>query len=428
VSAPEARATGDPALGAVLDKVSRRLIPFMFVLYVVAYLDRINVGFAALQMQADLGFDARVYGLGAGIFFLGYFAFEIPSNLILARVGARVWIARIMVSWGLASMAMAAVVGERSFYLLRLLLGIAEAGFFPGMILYLTYWFPAAVRARAIARFMTATAIAGVVGGPLSGLLLGLDGVGGLQGWQWLFLLEGVPAVLLGAVVLLRLPDGPADATFLGPEERTRLAACLAAEPTRAEDHTTLRAALGSGRVWLLGLLYFLLVNGFYGVSLWLPQIVQRLSGAGDLLVGVVSAVPYVVAAVGMVIVGAHSDRTGERRWHVAVPAVVGALGLVAAGRASSPVGALVALSVAALGIWSALGPFWALPTTQLRGTAAAAGIALVNSLGNLGGFAGPYGIGVVREATGSFSGGLDALAVALVVAGALALGVGRRS
>jgi ACS family tartrate transporter-like MFS transporter len=295
------------------------------------------------------------------------------------------------------------------------------------MILYLTYWFPAAVRARAIARFMTATAIAGVVGGPLSGLLLGLDGVGGLRGWQWLFLLEGAPAVLLGAIVLLRLPNGPADAKFLAPDERARLAARVAAERPPPEGHTTLRAALASGRVWLLGLLYFLLVNGFYGVSLWLPQLVQRLSGAGYLVVGLVSAVPYVVAAVGMVLVGAHSDRTGERRWHVALPAAVGALGLVAATRTTAPAATLAALSVAALGIWSALGPFWALPTTLLGGTGAAAGIALVNSLGNLGGFVGPYGIGRVREATGSFTGGLDALAVGLVVAGALALGVGRR-
>jgi ACS family tartrate transporter-like MFS transporter len=368
-----------------------------------------------------------VYGLGAGIFFLGYFAFEIPSNLVLARVGARAWIARIMISWGLVSMAMAAVVGARSFYVLRLLLGIAEAGFFPGMILYLTYWFPAAERARAIARFMTATAIAGVVGGPVSGLLLGLDGVAGLQGWQWLFLLEGAPAVVLGVVVLVHLPDGPADATFLTPDERAGLAARLAAEGRPADGHTTLRAALGSGRVWLLGLLYFLLVNGFYGVSLWLPQIVQGLSGAGDLVVGVVSAVPYLVAAVGMVLVAAHSDRTGERRWHVAIPAAAGAVGLVAAAHVPGPAAALAALCLAAVGIWSALGPFWALPTALLSGRAAAAGIALVNSLGNLGGFVGPYGIGVVRETTGSFALGLDALAVALLAAGALALSVGRR-
>lgn len=411
---------------AVLSKVSRRLIPFMFVLYVVAYLDRINVGFAALQMQDDLGFDAAVYGLGAGIFFLGYFAFEIPSNLAMARVGARVWIARIMLSWGVVSMAMATVAGPWSFYVLRFVLGVAEAGFFPGMILYLTYWFPAAARARAIARFMTGTAIAGVVGGPLSGLLLGLDGLGGWRGWQWLFVVEGLPAVLLGAVVLFYLPDGPADATFLSPAERAWLARRLAADGPAAGGHTTLRAALGSGRVWLLGLLYFLVVQSFYGVSLWLPQIVQRLSGAGDVAVGVVAAVPYVVAAVGMVIAGAHSDRTGERRWHVAVAAAVGAIGLVGAARASAPAAALAALSVSALGIWSALGPFWALPTTLLHGTAAAAGIALVNSLGNLGGFVGPYAIGLLREATGGFAAGLDALAGGLVAAGALALVVGR--
>jgi ACS family tartrate transporter-like MFS transporter len=418
--------SGDPAAVArALAKASRRLIPFMFVLYVVAYLDRINVGFAALQMRQDLGLDEAVYGLGAGIFFVGYFLFELPSNLILARVGARLWIARIMVTWGLVSSAMMFVRGPASFYALRFLLGVAEAGFFPGMILYLTYWFPPLERARAVARFMTATAIAGVVGGPVSGALLGLDGVAGLRGWEWLFLLEGLPAVGLGLVVLVYLPDGPAGASWLTPAERRALAACLAAEEGARRHHaTTLRGALLHGRVWLLGLLYFVLVNGVYGVSLWLPQIVKGLSGAPDLVVGIASALPYLFAALGMVAVGAHSDRTGERRWHVAGAAALGAAGLAVAACIEAPLVALGALSLAALGIWSALGPFWALPTAILRGTAAAAGIALVNSIGNLGGFAGPYLIGLVKEATGSFAGGLLVLAGGLVAAGALALGL----
>src|SRR3989442_2451099 len=315
----------DPAFAAaVLGKAPRRLIPFMFVLYVVAYLDRINVGFAALQMRADLGFDDRIYGLGAGIFFVGYFLFEVPSNLLLERLGARLGIARIMVTWGLIASAMMLVRGARSFSLLRFLLGVAEAGFFPGMILYLTYWFPAAERAHAVARFMTATATAGVVGGPISGALLAMDGVGGLRGWQWLFLVEGLPAVVLGLVVLAYLPDGPASASWLTHEERRSLAARLGPEQAIEAHHAaTIGEALADRRVWRLAVLYFVLVTGLYGVGLWLPQIVKGLSGLGDVIVRVVSAVPYLAAAGGMVVVGRHSDRTARRRLHVARPAVI---------------------------------------------------------------------------------------------------------
>jgi len=332
---------GPDAASRALAKAARRLIPFMFVLYVVAYLDRINVGFAALQMRQDLGFDDRVYGLGAGIFFVGYFLFEVPSNLLLERLGARLWIARIMITWGLIASAMMVVRGARSFYLLRFLLGVAEAGFFPGMILYLTYWFPAAERAHAVARFMTATAIAGVVGGPISGALLAMDGLGGLRGWEWLFLAEGLPAVVLGLAVLAYLPDGPASASWLTPEERRSLAARLGPEQVIEAHHAaTLGAALADRRVWRLAVLYFVLVTGLYGVGLWLPQIVKGLSGLGDVMVGIVSAVPYVAAAAGMVLVGRHSDRTGERRWHVAGPAFVGALGLAFVAYLRSPVAA----------------------------------------------------------------------------------------
>ena len=409
-------------------KVRRRLIPFMFVLYVVSYLDRINVGFAALQMNEDLGFSSAVYGLGAGIFFLGYCLLEVPSNLILARVGARRWIARIMIGWGFVSAGMMFVRTPTSFYTLRFLLGVAEAGFFPGMILYLTYWFPVAERARALALFMTSTAMAGVVGGPLSGALLTLDGRGGLAGWQWLFLVEGLPAVLLGLVVLKYLPDGPHEARWLAPEERAWIEARLAAERAEKEArrHYTLREALTDGRVLLLGLTYFGVTMGLYGIGFWLPQILQAVSVRGTVAIGLVSALPYLVAAVAMVAIARHSDRTGERRWHVALSAFVGAAGLLASALAQSPVLLVGAVCVAAVGIWGALGTFWTLPTAFLSGTAAAGGIALINSVGNLGGFAGPYLVGLVRGDSPGFLGALALLAGFLTLTGVLALLVER--
>ncbi len=414
--------------GRALARVRRRLLPFMFVLYVVSYLDRVNVGFAALSMNADLGFSSGVYGLGAGIFFLSYFLFEVPSNLVMQRVGARLWIARIMITWGVISAAMMAVRGAESFYLLRFLLGAAEAGFFPGMILYLTHWFPAEERARAVAQFMTATAIAGVVGSPLSGALMQMHGMLGLKGWQWLFLLEGAPAVVLGLAVLRWLPDGPADATWLTGEEREALAARLADEQRDLTPHAHVRLAdaFRSGRVWLLALLYFTLIMAFYGVAFWLPQILQAFGGLGSLAIGFMSALPYIAAATGMVIVAAHSDRTGERRWHIAGPALVGAAGLIASASAPTPGAALAALSVAALGIWSALGPFWTWPPRFLRGRAAAGGIAIINSVGNIGGFVGPSAVGLVRDRTGSFATGLYVLAAGLLAAAAIALSLER--
>ena len=407
--------------------MTRRLIPFMFVLYVVAYLDRINVGFAALQMRQDLGFTDTVYGLGAGIFFIGYFLFEVPSNLIMHRVGARVWMARIMISWGVISAAMMLVRGATSFYALRFLLGAAEAGFFPGMILYLTYWFPAAEQARAVARFMTATAMAGVVGGPISGTILEqLGGRGGLAGWQWLFLLEGLPAVAFGLAVLVYLTDRPEEADWLAPAERAWLSERMRREHAeRAERHRySVTQALAHGRVWLLALLYFALVCGLYGVSFWIPQIIQGFGGLGDFAVGVVSMVPYLAAAIGMVVVGAHSDRRQERRWHLAGPAFIGAAGLLVSGSVMAPIVSLLALSLGALGMWSALGPFWARSATFASGSAAAGAIALVNSVGNLGGFLGPYLVGLVKEHTDGFAGGLALLAGWLVLAGLIALGL----
>jgi MFS transporter, ACS family, tartrate transporter len=409
-----------------LAKITLRLIPFMFVLYIVAFLDRVNVGFAALQMNEDLGFSDTVYGVGAGIFFIGYFVFEVPSNLIMEKVGARIWIARIMLTWGIISSAMFLVGGETSFYILRFLLGVAEAGFFPGMILYLTYWFPARERARAVALFMAAIPLSGVFGSPLSGAIMTLDGLAGLAGWQIMFLAEGIPAVLLGIVVLFFLPDGPDDARWLNPEERGWLREALERENRIKSEHGeyTTRQALTNGKVWLLSAIYFGVVTSVYGVSLWLPLIIEDLSGFGTFAVGLLGAVPYVAGAIGMVLFARHSDATGERRWHVAVAAFIATVGLVLTGVTVSPVVEMVALTLAALGIYSTLATFWSLPTAFLSGTAAAAGIALINSVGNLGGFVGPYVVGFLSDSTGSFYAGLLLLAALILVAGLLALAV----
>jgi ACS family tartrate transporter-like MFS transporter len=414
----------DPAATRAVARVRRRLIPFLFLLYVVAYLDRVNVGFAALDMNRDLGFSAAVYGLGSGIFFVSYTLLEVPSNLMLARVGAAAWIARIMLTWGLVSATTAFVQDARSFYVLRFLLGAAEAGFFPGIIYYLTQWFPARERARAVALFMTGTAIAGVIGGPLSSALLLLDGAWGLRGWQWLFLVEAMPAIALAPVVWRRLDAGPAEAAWLPDDERRWLATTLAAERAAAPaGHGDLGAALASGRLWALAAIYFSVVLAIYGVSLWLPQMLQAMGGTSAALVALVSAVPYVAAAAAMVAVGARSDRTGERRWHVAGPALAGATGFVLAALAPGSFAlSLAALSLAAMGVWGTLGPFWALPTAFLTGRAAAGGVALVNSVANIGGFVGPTVMGYMREVTGSFAAGLWLLAGALAAGAAIAL------
>jgi ACS family tartrate transporter-like MFS transporter len=416
----------EPIAASALRKVRWRLIPFLFLLYVIAYLDRVNVGFASLDMNRDLGFSAAVYGMGSGIFFLSYTLLEVPSNLMLARIGARVWIARIMLTWGVMSTAMIFVGGPISFYVLRFLLGAAEAGFFPGLILYLTHWFPARDRARAVALFMTATAIAGVVGAPLSSALLQLDGAWGLRGWQWLFLIEGLPAILLAPVVLRYLTEHPSEATWLTAEERGWLAREMHAEHAdTAHAIVTLRGALTSARLWIVSLPYFAIVIAFYGITFWLPQIVQRSSGLGSATVVLLTAIPYVSAAIGMVLIGSSSDRTGERRWHVAVPCLIGALGFVLTVLApQTPTASLITLSIAAFGIWGTLGPFWTLPTAFLRGSAAAGGIALVNSIGNVGGFVGPFLMGWIRQATGGFSAGLLTLAVILVCGAGLVLSI----
>jgi ACS family tartrate transporter-like MFS transporter len=416
---------GDEAAArAALAKARVRLLPFLFLLYIANYLDRINVSFAALQMNHELGLKPVAFGLGSGLFFIGYIACEVPSNLVLERVGARRWIARIMISWGLISSATMFAQGARSFYVLRLLLGAAEAGFFPGIIFYLTYWFPRRERARASALFLTATALAGLIAGPLCGAILGMQGILGLSGWQWLFLLEGIPSVILGLVVLYYLPDGPAQARWLSSRERESLAMLLHweyQENAGAHRHT-LRQGLASLRVWTMGAIYFCIVVTIYGVAFWLPQIVKGLGTFSNLEIGFLSTLPYFCAAAVMVLVGISSDRSGERRWHLALAAFVGSIGLMLSAQAKGPVLALVALSLAAAGLWATLGPFWSMPPEFLRGTAAAGGIALINSLGNAGGFVGPFLMGFLKELTRSFNGGLQILALALACAGLIVL------
>jgi len=421
---PMAAVNSPATLQSALAKVRRRLIPFLFLLYIVAYIDRINVGFASLQMNDDLGFSSTVYGLGAGIFFIGYVIFEIPSNVVLARVGARLWIARIMITWGVTSSAMMLVRSAPAFYVLRFLLGAAEAGFFPGIVYYLTRWFPARERARAFATFMTAAIGAGVVGAPLSGALLALDGVGNLRGWQWLFLLEGLPAVVLGLLVMAVMTEEPADAAWLTSEERAFVSSAVADDAARTRDEHAM-SALRSRRTWLLALAYFAIPVALYGVGFWLPQMIRSASaGAATFTIGVLTAVPYAVGVVAMVAVGRRSDRAGERRGHVFASAAVCASGLLLTPVGSSLGWTIGALSIAMAGLASMLGPFWALTTARMRGVGAAAAIALVNSVGNTGGFVGPFLLGAINDRTHSFSAGLYAIAALLVVSAALVFAV----
>jgi ACS family tartrate transporter-like MFS transporter len=405
-------------------KVAWRLAPLLMACYFVAFLDRVNVGFAALSMNQDLGFDSTIFGTGTGIFFIGYFFLEVPSNLVLEKVGARRWIARIMFTWGLISAAMALVWNEPTFYVARFLLGAAEAGFFPGVVLYLTYWFPAPHRARMVGLFMAAVPISGVIGSPLSGWLLGLDGTLGLHGWQWLFILEGLPSMLLGAVVWRYLTDRPSQAGWLTAAERERLEESLARERAHREAvrHYRLGEALADGRVLALALLYLGLVTGLYGVTFWLPQIVKGFGGLSDLEVGFIVALPTLASAIAMVAWTRHSDRTRERPWHVALPAFVGALGLIASAGVSDPTLSMIALSVALVGIYAAIATSWTLPTAFLSGTAAAGGLALINSIGNLGGFAGPYFMGWIKAATGEYSLAFLIIGVGLALSGGIAL------
>jgi MFS transporter, ACS family, tartrate transporter len=415
----------DPAneLAAVtLRKVTWRLIPFLFVLYVIAWLDRVNVGFAGLQMNTDLGFSSTVFGFGSGIFFLGYCLFEIPSNIILERVGARLWISRIMVTWGLISAGLMFVRSPAAFYLLRFLLGVAEAGFFPGVIYYLSLWYPTAHRARAIAAFMTAVPVTGLIGGPLSGALLELDGLHGLAGWQWLFLLEGLPAVILGTSVLFYLNDRPETTHWLTPAERDWLLETLAAERKACVLKPNISVALTDVTVWKLGITFLLVAAGFYGYSFWAPLIIKSLTGLGNFEVGLVLGAISAVTILGMLLNSYHSDYTGERAVHIAVPLFVMAVGLVACAVLRQPVLAIIALALVPLGHCASYGPFWSMPTQFLTGPAAAAGIALVTMIANVGGFGGPALIGVLKTRTGTHADAFLLLGGLAVIATLLAL------
>jgi len=408
-------------------RVTWRLLPLLMACYFVAYLDRVNVGFASLTMNKALGFSSAVYGFGAGIFFLGYFIFEVPSNVLLSKVGARRWIARILVTWGIISACTAFVTGPVSFYSVRFLLGIAEAGFFPGIILYLTWWFPSYYRSRIVGMFMAAIPLSNILGSLVSGVLLDLDGWLGIAGWQWLFILEAAPAIVLGVVFWFYMTDWPSQAQWLSDEQRGWLATRLDSERSQRETirHYSLKQALLNKRVLLLSLVYFGGTFSGYGIALFQPQIVHRLA-AGFGMTGVINAIPYVFAAAAMVWWGRHSDHSGERPRHVALAYAVGAAGLIATALMTDPVLTMAMLVVAAMG-QSSTGPtFWSLPTAMLSGTAAAGGIALINALGNLGGFFGPYMFGLIKDAAGgSFAYGLMAIALGPIMSAAIVLALG---
>jgi ACS family tartrate transporter-like MFS transporter len=425
----------EPTEGTTLDrrvvrKAARRLLPLLVLLYLVNYLDRVNVGFAALTMNADLGLSSAAYGLGAGLFFIGYFFFEVPSNVVLHKVGARLWLARIMITWGLVASATAFVQGEVSFYVVRVLLGIAEAGFFPGVLLYLTYWFPRAERARIVALTFLAVPLASVIGSPLSTVLIQHGGglLGFDAGWRFMFFVEGLPALALGVAVLFLLPSRPSSARWLSTAEASALEEHLAAEDAREVGREVpTREALTDPRVLALSVVYFGIVFGLYVLAFFLPQVIagfqEQFGTTFSLLeVGLVTAVPYAFAAVAMVLWARHSDRTGERAGHVAVPAFVGAVAIAAALYMSSALAVMVCVTVCAIGVYAAIPVFWQLPTRLLSGVGAAAGIALINSFGNLAGFAAPYVTGWLQDLTGSFRTGLWVVAVVMVLAGLVAL------
>jgi ACS family tartrate transporter-like MFS transporter len=407
----------------VLRKISLRIVPFIMLLYFIAFIDRVNIGFAALTMNKELGFSPTGFGFGAGIFFLGYFLFEVPSNLVLDKVGARIWIARVMITWGLISGAMAFVQGPNSFYALRFLLGAAEAGFFPGIILYLSYWFPARQRAAVTAIFMAAAPLSTVLGSPVSGALLEMHGLYGLSGWQWMFIIEAAPALVLGVVVLFYMTDRPEKAKWLQDDERNWLVTTMNAEAAKkagTAGHSVWRG-LADLRVIALALVYFGTSAGLYTLGIWAPQIIKEF-GLSSLHVGFLNALPGIVAVVAMVLWARHSDRSGERTWHVVGACMLASLGLVLAGFAGTVLAVLLTLTLVNVGISAAKPPLWSMPTMFLSGSAAAAGIATINSIGNLGGFVGPAMIGWIKDLTGSFQGGLFFVAALLVVSAVLTL------
>jgi D-galactonate transporter len=406
---------------AAYRKVTWRLLPFLMLCYVVAYLDRVNVGFARLQMLKDLGFSETVYGLGAGMFFIGYFTFEVPSNIILHRIGARTWIARIMISWGMVSALFMFIRTPLSFYALRFVLGVAEAGFFPGIILYLTYWFPSDRRGRMISMFMMAIPLSGIFGGPLSGWIMAtFAGAAGLAGWQWLFLLEAAPALVVGVIVLLYLDNGIRSAKWLNEEEKALLERKLAEDTAHIERHPSLGAVLSDPRVALMCGIYFCIVMGQYGLTFWMPTLIQGAGVSGTLKIGLFTAIPYSAGAIAMVFFGRSADRRRERRWHAAGAMLIGAAGMTLSAIAGTNTAvAIVFLTIASTGVFSCAPLFWSLPTAFLSGAAAAAGIAAINSIGNLAGFVSPYVVGWLKDLTHSTQAGMYAVS-GVLVAGAM--------
>ena len=409
---------GSPVERSAMRKIYLRLLPFGCLCMIICYLDRINVGFAALTMRGDLGLSATAFGFGAGCFYAGYCLFEVPSNVILMKVGARFWIARIMISWGVLSMAMAFVWSTTSFIGLRFLLGLAEAGFFPGMLLYFTFWFPAAHRARMVAWFGVATPAAVAIGGPISSYLMLLDGTWGIAGWKWLFIGEGLPAVIAGCVCLFYLVDGPMRASWLTAEEKDWLAAEMERErrEVTAAGEYTMWQALTNLRVLALAAIYFGIVTASVGLVLFAPQIIKQ-SGLSNFATGFVTSIPYLAGVAGMILWGHLSDRMHERRWNLFFGCLLSVVALVAAGSTVGTYWAVVGMCLATVGFYGSKGPFWSLPNTFLSGTSAAAGLAFINSVGNLGGWFGPTIVGWVSDVTGGFKGGLYALAAFMMLA-----------
>ncbi|CAM2157818.1 putative metabolite transport protein NicT [Paraburkholderia tropica] len=402
-------------------KVARRLIPFLMLCYLGAYLDRVNVGFAKLQMLNDLRFSETVYGIGAGIFFLGYFLFEVPSNLILHKVGARNWLARIMLTWAAISASFVFVKSPTTFYILRFLLGVAEAGFAPGVILYMTYWFPAARRAKALSMFFMAIPLAGILGGPLSGWIMhAFQGAQGLAGWKWLFMLEALPSLCLGVAIFLYLDNGIASAKWLSDEEKAMLKRNVESDRTKATEHVSIRAFIRDRRLWLMAGIYFCVVLGQYGLTFWLPTIIRRTGVADPLWVGILTAIPYICAIIALPLLGTSADKRRERRFHLAIPMLVAAAAFATLPMLGSVGPSIICVSVAAAGILASSSLFWALPTAVLSGMSAAAGIAAVNCFANLAGFFSPAIVGWLNDLTGKATAGLIFISTAIVLGAVL--------
>ncbi|MGA2917518.1 MFS transporter [Methanoregula sp.] len=419
--------SGDGIGERTVKKVSRRLLPFLFLLYVVAFLDRVNFGYAALDMNSALGISPELFGILSGIFFIGYLLFEVPGNMILQRIGARIWISRIIISWGIVVIITAAASNATELFILRFLLGVAEAGFFPGIILYITCWFRKEDLARAVTLFMTALAISNIIGAPLSTWILDNVHWFGIAGWRWLFVLEGLPALVLGVVTWFWLTNRPEEAGWLTPEERGWLSQEIQKGATRqGEKNTGFRAVIRDPRVWHLGIIYCLMTIGLYGLGFWMPQIIRSLNPAfSNFGIGLVMTVPFIIALLAMLAWSAHSDRTGERVWHTGLPPFIGGIALVVAGLVRDPLTAFLMLVIATAGIYCFFGPFWTIPAMFLAEAGAAVGFAVINSIGNAGGFIGPSLLGVVTQATGSVSTGLVAIGGCLILCGILAAGVG---